>query len=157
VLPAILVATEGSGQPAFGAMDALGVPSWAATTPRDVTFDSRWCIQNCQTAERDASSTRTTAQTEEAYAGGLRTTGWTQVAATGCKPPSATGSFTCWQLDQKELDLWVRPSLCTLPVPPPNETTAEPTPSAPAKGAACLPTAVQIKVYDAIQRPGSGG
>ena len=72
-------------------------------------------------------------------AGGLVVTsaGWTQMAAATCSEKT-TGSFTCWTLDQRELDVWVRPSTCTMPAPPTSRyrpATAPDTPHAHARRA----------------------
>ncbi len=152
VLPIVLAASEGSSGPAFGMMDQLAVPAWASQAPHDATIGSRWCIGECQVSERDASSTHPVATTESAYVDQLRAAGWTPAATSACTSKVA-GSYTCWLFDQHELDLWVRPSTCTAPPPPATETgIPDPTLSAPPKSGSCVPTSVQIKVFDKIER-----
>ncbi len=161
VVPAYFVIGEGKHNPAFATMDALGVPAWAATDKHDASIYSRFCVAECQINERDASSTKPVDETKAAYVTALTTAGWHQTSSSSCATKAA-GSYTCWLLDERELDLWVRPSTCTMPAPPTSETgiDPEPTSTAPAAGT-CAPTAVQIKIFDSVerdrvQRPTSG-
>jgi hypothetical protein len=153
VIPGYLVLRDGANSPAFASMDQLNVPTWAAGSPHDAVVGSRWCIGECQVAERDALSTHTVAQTQAEYASELKSAGWAAAPASECTA-NAGGSYTCWVLDARELDLWVRPSTCMSPAPPTSETgIPEPTDSAPPKASASCPqTSVQIKVFDQIER-----
>ena len=153
VVPGYVVIKAGASNPAFAAMDSLGVPAWAQGEKHDDSIYSRFCIQECQISERDAVSTHTAAETEAAYVDKLRSAGWSQLSIANCAI-KASGSYTCWTLDARELDLWVRPSTCTMPAPPPNRTgipDGEPTSSASSTGQ-CDPTSVQIKIFDQIER-----
>jgi hypothetical protein len=157
LLPGFLVLHEGSSNPAFSAMDSLGVASWARMSPNDQVTGSRWCIGECQTSERDASSSKSPADTQAEYASQLTAAGWEPSSAATCST-GFTGTYTCWLLDDRELDLWVRASDCSAAAPPSTETgfqdpNATAAPVAPPSG--CQPTSVQIKVFEQIERPKS--
>ncbi len=151
VVPGYFVIMDGKHNPAFTAMDGLAVPTWADGAKHDESIYSRFCVAECQINERDSSSARSVDETQAAYATALTTAGWQQSPASRCTTKT-TGSYTCWVLDERELDLWVRPSVCTLPAPPKTEgDLTDPDPSA-APTTTCAPTAVQVKIFDSVER-----
>jgi hypothetical protein len=153
LIPSYLLLREsGSGNPSFAAMNGLGVPTWARQSPHDAAIYSRFCVDECQISERDAGSARSVNETQSAYGVKLRASGWTQTPAANCTTKVA-GSYTCWLLDARELDLWVRPSTCSTAAPPATETGIPPVSAPPSTSSApCVPTSVQIKVFDQIER-----
>jgi hypothetical protein len=150
VLPGYFVLSEGGQRsPGYTLMNSLAVPSWASEKPHDAAFYSRFCVDECQIIERDATSTGSVTDTESVYTSKLRADGWIQAPASDCTT-KVTGSYTCWLLDARELDLWVTPATCSTP---PTTRTGVPDPSEPSTAPkTCVPTAVQIKIFDQIER-----
>lgn len=152
LIPGYFALSESGHSPAITMMDALNPPTWAAQGSHDAQIGSRWCIGECQTIERDASSTHPVAATVDAYATALRSAGWSATTSAACTTEVA-GSFTCWRLDNHEIDLWVRPSTCSIPPPPSTRTgIPDPTDTTAPKSGSCVPTSVQLKIFDHIER-----
>jgi hypothetical protein len=152
-LPALLLATEGSGNSDFAAIDHLSVPAWAAAQPVDHTSGNRWCLSACLKSERTVASTRSVAETAGAYVTSLRAAGWTPAPTNVC-PPAAKGvAQSCWVLDRDQMNVMVTASSCAAPPPPTTEpgfvdpVTPSPRASPPA---GCAPTTVDISVFDRV-------
>jgi hypothetical protein len=151
IVPGYFVIRDGKHNPAFATMDALAVPSWADGARHDASIYSRFCVAECQINERDASSSKPVAETQTAYTGALTAAGWTQMPTSICAG-KVTGSYTCWRLDQRELDLWVRPSICTQAPPATTENGLSDPATEPSPSASCVPTSVQMKIFDSVER-----
>ncbi|WP_371682293.1 hypothetical protein ACN27B_21155 [Micromonospora sp. WMMD754] len=142
-----------SRDPVFDTLDALDVPSWAATKTVDNVSGSRWCLQDCRLRERAVESEQGWKQTVTVYEAALAKDGWRRWKVDRCPEEKVEGSYTCWRRDELTLDLWVRDPACT---PPPVD--GEPAPSAPPAPAAatCTGSLVSVKVRNAIDDERTG-
>ncbi|MDG4801573.1 hypothetical protein O7618_13575 [Micromonospora sp. WMMD980] len=142
-----------SRDPVFDTLDALDVPSWAATKTVDNVSGSRWCLQDCRLRERAVESEQGWKQTVTVYEQALAKDGWRRWKVDRCPEEKVEGSYTCWRRDELTLDLWVRDPTCT---PPPVD--GEPAPSAPPATAAgeCAGSLVSVKVRNAIDDERTG-
>ncbi|WP_233220093.1 hypothetical protein [Micromonospora sp. RP3T] len=142
-----------SRDPVFDTLDALDVPSWAATKTVDNVSGSRWCLQDCRLRERAVESDQGWKQTVAVYEQALAQDGWRRWKVDRCPEEQVEGSYTCWRRDELTLDLWVRDPACT---PPPVD--GEPAPSAPPAPAAatCTGSLVSVKVRNAIDDERTG-
>jgi hypothetical protein len=144
--------------PVFTSIDALDLPTWAATDVQDQSSGSRWCFIECRFRERTAQSQQPFAQTGTVYANALTAAGWQRRTAGPCadQPISPEdGTYTCWQRDEFTLDLWVRLPECAvdafaaqdpaaLPSTGPDGTVSTAPPQK------CTGSTVSIKVQNAI-------
>jgi integrin beta 3 len=152
VLPAIFGLRSATRDPVFSSLDALSVPSWAASEVKDEVSGSRWCFLDCRFRERVVQSAKPFKETTEAYSAALTAAGWKpwKVAACPEQPIAATdGTYSCWTRDEFTLDLWVRQPECAvdqIAAQDPAVATAAPDP--PTK--ACVGSTVSIKVQNAI-------
>ncbi|WP_348651337.1 hypothetical protein [Micromonospora sp. WMMD1128] len=142
-----------SHDPVFDTLDALDVPSWAATKTVDNVSGSRWCLQDCRLRERAVESEQGWKKTVAVYEQALAKDGWRRWKVDRCPEEKVEGSYTCWRRDELTLDLWVRDPACT---PPPVD--GEPAPSVPAEPAAgtCAGSLVSVKVRNAIDDERTG-
>ncbi|WP_181572757.1 hypothetical protein [Micromonospora robiginosa] len=142
-----------SRDPVFDTLDALDVPSWAATKTVDNVSGSRWCLQDCRLRERAVESDQGWKQTVAVYEQALAKDGWQRWKVDRCPEEKVEGSYTCWRRDELTLDLWVRDPTCT---PPPVD--GEPAPSGPPAPAAakCTGSLVSVKVRNAIDDERTG-
>ncbi|KAB1903895.1 hypothetical protein [Micromonospora sp. AMSO31t] len=142
-----------SHDPVFDTLDALSVPSWAATKTVDNVSGSRWCLQDCRLRERTVESQKAWKETAQAYEAALSRDGWQRWKVSRCPEQKVKGTYTCWRRDELTLDLWVREPTC---VPPPVE--GEPAPSPPPAPAAgeCTGSLVSVKVRNAIDDERTG-
>jgi hypothetical protein len=152
-LPALLLATESSGNSDFAAIDSLGVPGWAAAEPVDHTSGNRWCLSACLKSERTVASTHSVAETAGAYVTALRAAGWMPATSDVCPPAAKSVAQSCWVLDRDQMNVMVTASACAAPPPPTTEPglvdpVAPSTRASPPAG--CAPTTVDISVFDRI-------
>ncbi|NUR70462.1 MAG: hypothetical protein HOU81_06560 [Hamadaea sp.] len=156
-LPLYLLVQAATRDPVFTSLDALDVPSWAATTHSDEVDGSRWCVIECRYRERDVASQKSPDETNTAYVNALQDAGWQRWVVQDCPMKAAgvtvDGHYSCWRKDEYTLDLWVR----TKPCPDEllrNRPTVAPDPSGPtaaSPGATdCSGSLVSFKVYNAI-------
>jgi integrin beta 3 len=155
VLPAIFGLRTATKDPVFSSLDALEVPSWAATKVVDQGSGSRWCFLECRFRERIAQSDKAFPETTQTYTNALRSAGWQPWKVGECpETPIAAdqGTYSCWKRDEFTLDLWVRlpecavdqiaaqdPAAATLPSAPPTPSTKK-----------CVGSTVSIKVQNAL-------
>lgn len=141
--------------PVFNALDALGVPGWAAGSVEDEISGSRWCFIDCRLRERKADSNRSPDETARVYEQALADNGWQRWKVQMCpdQPVPKGQHYTCWRRDEYTLDLWVREPSCA-DDPLRNRPTVAPTgpesgdAAPPASG--CEGSVVSIKVRNAI-------
>jgi hypothetical protein len=149
IIPGYFVLSEsGTNSPGYAGINALDVPSWASQSPHDAAFYSRFCVDECQLVERDATSSKSAADTESAYVTALHSAGWKKASASDCAT-KVTGSYSCWLLDARELDLWITAGGCTT-LPATRTGLPDPSESTPPK--TCTPTTVQLKIFDQAER-----
>nr|WP_192772322.1 hypothetical protein [Plantactinospora soyae] len=135
--------------PVFNSLDALAVPSWAATDPVDGVSGSRWCFIECRFRERTAQSDRAWEETAEVYRTALGREGWQPWKVAYCPEQEVQGHYTCWRRDELTLDLWVRQPACQ--AVPAGQPVPGTTPDAAAPEAEnCDGSQVSIKVRNAI-------
>lgn len=153
LLPGLLLLQSSAHNPAFDAMDGLGLPSWATEHVVDHTSGDRWCVVDCLVSQRTWQSARPAGETSDAYQRALRAAGWTPAAVSAC-PPTAKGvTLTCWQFDAEQLNLLVAPAACAIaPVPTtePGLIDDAPPSLAPTVPDGCDPTTVTVQVFDRI-------
>lgn len=155
VLPMFFGLRSASRDPVFGSLDALHVPSWAATKVVDRGSGSRWCFIDCRFRERVVTSQRPFKETTSAYESALSAAGWRPWKVAGCpdQPIDATSStYSCWRRDEFTLDLRVGPPDCAVDalaarVPGTLPSGAVAPPTDPRK---CVGSGVSIKVQNAI-------
>jgi hypothetical protein len=156
-LPLYLLVQAATRDPVFTSLDALNVPSWAATSHADEVDGSRWCVIECRYRERDVQSQKTPDETNTAYVKALQDAGWQRWKVPDCPMQTAgvtvEGHYSCWRKDEYTLDLWVRTKPCpdellrNRPTVTPSESGA----AAPSSGAQdCSGSLVSFKVYSAI-------
>ncbi len=156
LLPLFFGIRSAARDPVFTSLDALDVPSWAATEVDDKSSGSRWCFLDCRFRERTAQSQRPFEETANAYAAALTKAGWEPWQVTACpEQPISDGRYTCWRRDEFTLDLWVRLPQCAV------DAVAAQNPAAlPSSGVVpttdpekCVGSTVSIKVQNAVTDP----
>ncbi len=134
-LPVLLLAHDAGTDPAFGELDRLQLPTWAAQSHEDTWTGSRWCVSSCRLRDRTWRSAKPAPDTDAAYRSALVAAGWQLTRTPGCPVPTS-GTYTCWLHDKYVLDLWTRDAPCDLgnvaPVPSAAGGSAAPAPSIPA-------------------------
>jgi hypothetical protein len=122
VVPGAFLLRDTVQDPIFVSLDQLSIPAWANLAHEDASSGNRFCVKDCELAERAYQSGRPTAATDTAFQQALLAAGWRHRTA-GC-PSGVGGRYSCWQHDQYVLDLWTRDANCstseatTAPVPP---------------------------------------
>ncbi|WP_344521033.1 hypothetical protein, partial [Paractinoplanes durhamensis] len=154
VLPAIFGLRSASKDPVFSSLDALDVPSWAATKVDDQGSGSSWCFLDCRFREREVDSTKSFQETTAAYTTALKAAGWAPWKVTECpetKIAADQGTYSCWKRDEFTLDLWVRLPDCMIDqVAAQDPTTITEAPATTAPAGKCEGSTVSIKVKNAI-------
>ena len=160
-LPFYFVLRAATRDPVITSLDALAVPEWAVQNKTDNITGSRWCLLDCRYRERSAESVRSIPETAKAYREALLAAGWAPMNVPGCEP-SEVDDHTCWRRDEFTLDLTVSDPACKQDkrrfregfdvTPSPNaDPSASPGASAsPTPADDCTGSAVQIKVFNAI-------
>jgi hypothetical protein len=134
--------------PVFTSLDALAVPSWAATETIDGVSGSRWCLTECRFRERTLTSERDTDETADVYERALTDAGWRQWMPSFCTDQPVEGRYTCWRRDELTLDLWVREPPCASDPMRDRPTVG---PGAPGPDVEpCTGSVVSVKVRNAI-------
>jgi hypothetical protein len=154
VLPAIFGLRSAAKDPVFSSLDALEVPSWAATKVDDRDSGSRWCFLDCRFREREAQSDKSFPETTAAYTSALKTAGWTLWNVSECpetKVAADQGTYSCWKRDEFTLDLWVRLSDCAIDkIAAEDPASIQSAPATTAPAPKCVGSTVSIKVKNAI-------
>ncbi|WP_203818823.1 hypothetical protein [Paractinoplanes ferrugineus] len=154
VLPAVFGLRSASKDPVFSSLDALAVPSWAATHVEDNGSGSRWCFLDCRFRERRIDSDREFKQTTKVYTAALERAGWKPWRVADCpESPIAAdqGTYTCWTRDEFTLDLFVRLPDCAIDqvaAQDPNTVQSAPATTGPTKK--CVGSTVKIQVQSAV-------
>jgi integrin beta 3 len=166
VLPAVFGLVTAVKDPVFSSLDALEVPTWAATNVTDEGSGSRWCFLNCRFRERSAESAKPFKETTQAYSNALTAAGWQPWKVGECpETPIAAdqGTYSCWKRDEFTLDLWVRLPNCAVDKIAADDPAAAGLPSAAptTDPKDCFGSTVSIKVQNAVfdtrGKPESGG
>jgi hypothetical protein len=131
-VPLFFAVRSATRDPVFADLDALALPSWAATAHRDDATGSRWCFKECRFRERTWQSARSPEETAAAYGRALRRSGWLPWTAPGCPVEGIDGYDSCWQRDEYVLDLWSRQPVCEPTRPTVGPTDGPPASTAPA-------------------------
>jgi hypothetical protein len=155
VLPVFFGIRSATRDPVFSSLDALDVPSWAATKVDDKSSGSAWCVMDCRFRERTATSQKAFKETTAAYEKALTDAGWTSWKVAECpeQPVDAsTTTYSCWRRDEFTLDLQVSPPDCAVDAiaaqdPDVLPSTGLPATTDPKK---CVGSTVSIKVQNAI-------
>jgi hypothetical protein len=155
VLPLVFGLRSASRDPIFSSLDALKVPSWAATKVDDRSSGSRWCFMDCTFRERTADSAKPFKETTTAYDQALASAGWQSWKVSECPEQPvdpASSTYSCWKRDEFTLDLQVSLPDCAVdalvaqnPDAVPSSGVVPTTP--PSK---CVGSTVSIKVQNAI-------
>ena len=156
VLPVFFGLRSIGQDPVFRSLDALQLPSWAATKVDDRSSGSRWCFLDCTFRERTADSAKPFKPTTAAYETALTAAGWRPWKVAECPEQPldpASGTYSCWTRDEFTLDLQVGLPDCAVdalvaqnPDGLPTSAAAPPT-TDPSK---CVGSTVSIKVQNAI-------
>ena len=154
VLPAFFGLRSATKDPVFGSLDALKVPSWAATKVVDRSSGSRWCFIDCRFRERDVASRRPFKETTAVYNAALVAAGWQSWKVGECPDQPvdpASSTYSCWKRDEFTLDLRVGLPDCAVDALAAQVPGALPSaPAIPPDPAKCVGSAVSIKVQNAI-------
>jgi integrin beta 3 len=165
VLPLFFVIRSASHDPVFSSLDALDVPSWAATKVDDRSSGSAWCLMNCRFRERTATSQKAFTETTAAYQKALEDGGWKPWKVAECAEQPVdrtTTTYSCWRRDEFTLDLRVSPPGCAVDAVAAQDPNALPSAGVPAPvdPKKCVGSTVSIKVQNAISdtrgKKGSG-
>jgi hypothetical protein len=152
-LPLYLMIQAATRDPVFTSLNALHLPSWAASSRTDTSFGSRWCVIDCRFRERELTSQRSTDETANVYRSALGSAGWQPWKVEQCPDSPVSGHYSCWRRDEYTLDLWVRDPPCKSD-PLRQRPTVGPTdsPGAVAGGQKddCTGSVVSIKVRNRI-------
>jgi integrin beta 3 len=154
VLPAFFGLRSAAKDPVFTSLDALKVPSWAATKVVDRTSGSRWCFIDCRFRDRQVTSQRPFKETTTAYENALVAAGWQSWKVAGCpdeKVDPGSGTYSCWRRDEFTLDLRVGLPDCAVDALAAQVPGALPSGLAPPPDSSkCVGSSVSIKVQNAI-------
>jgi integrin beta 3 len=154
VLPAIFGLRSATKDPVFSSLDALDVPSWAATHTEDNGSGSSWCFLDCRFRERQVDSDKEFPETTSAYTTALKEAGWKPWKVAECPEvpvPTDQGTYSCWKRDEFTLDLFVRLPDCAIDqvaAQDPNTVQSAPATTAPTKK--CVGSTVKIQVQSAV-------
>ncbi|MFY1671749.1 hypothetical protein ACN27G_17520 [Plantactinospora sp. WMMB334] len=149
-LPTYFGVRAATRDPVFNSLDALAVPSWAATDTVDGVSGSRWCLMECRFRERTVDSARGWEETAQVYETALSREGWQPWKVALCPEQPVEGHYTCWRRDELTLDMWIRQPACA-------ESAGTAPGVSPAPDAAraaeedCPESVVSIKVRNAIE------
>ena len=153
VLPAFFGLRSATSDPVFRSLNALDVPSWAATEVNDQSDGSRWCFLDCTFRERVAQSAKPYKETTQAYTAALESAGWRSWRVAECPEQPIdpkTSSYSCWKRDEFTLDLWVRLPECAVDQIAAADPAAEPSTAPVPSTEKCEGSTVSIKVQNAI-------
>jgi integrin beta 3 len=151
-LPLYLMIQAATRDPVFTSLNDLRLPAWAAASPTDSSFGSRWCIIECRFRERELTSQRPPDETAGVYQNALRTAGWQSWKVEQCPDSPVPGHYSCWRRDEYTLDLWVRDPPCKFDPLRQRPTVGPPASpeAAEAKADDCTGSVVSIKVRNRI-------